>query len=183
MEDNALILDYLPQGRHDAKKMFRREPVAYAIGEREFKIFELTPRDGVTLVIGEKVYIGRELDERKKIAHVRARIDYGDLTHTAQMELPFIISELIKQREVEFVDFFNRAQPVSMRFHMLELLPGLGKKTMEMIVAERKRGDFASLTDIKERVNGMHSPEKLLANRITLELKDEDQKYRLFVKR
>lgn len=183
MEDYAYVLDYLPQGRHDAKKMFRREAVAYAVGENEFKIFELSPKDDISLVISERVYIGREIEDREKIAHVRARIDYHDLTHTAQAELPFIISEVIKKREDEFLEFFNKAQPVSMRFHMLELLPGLGKKTMELIVAERKRGDYQSLEELKERVPSIHDPAKLVANRIVLELKDEDQKYHLFVKR
>ena len=70
-----------------------------------------------------------------------------------------------------------------MRFHMLELLPGLGKKTMEMVVAERKKGDYASLAEIKERVPSIHTPEKLVASRIVLELKDENQKYHLFVRR
>ncbi len=183
MEDYAHILDYLPQGRHDAKKMFRREPVCYAIGENEFKIFELNPKDNVQLVIGERVYIGKEVDQREKIAHVRARIDFHDLTTTAQAELPYIIAEIVNKRESEFLDFFNRAQPVSMRFHMLELLPGLGKKTMEMVVAERKKGDYESLAQIKERVPTIHAPEKLIASRVVLELKDENQKYHLFVKR
>lgn len=183
MEDYAYVLDYLPQGRHDAKKMFRREPVCYAIGENEFKIFELNPKEEAQLVIGERVYIGREVDQREKIAHVRARIDYHDLTTTAQAELPYIIAEIIQKREPEFIEFYNKAQPVSMRFHMLELLPGLGKKTMEMMVAERKRGEYTSLADIKARVPSMHAPEKLIANRVVLELKDENQKYHLFVRR
>ena len=183
MEDHAYILDFLPQGRHDAKKMFRREPVCYAIGENEFKIFELNPKEGAQLIIGERVYIGKEVEDREKIAHVRARIDYSDLTTTAQAELPYIIADIITKREAEFLEFFNRAQPVSMRFHMLELLPGLGKKTMEMVVAERKKGDYTSLANIKERVSSIHTPEKLVASRIVLELKDENQKYHLFVKR
>ena len=54
MEDYARILDYLPQGHPDQSK-FHREPLAYAIGLDEFKLFELVPRDGVTLSIGQRV--------------------------------------------------------------------------------------------------------------------------------
>ncbi|MBZ5529558.1 MAG: DUF655 domain-containing protein [Acidobacteriia bacterium] len=54
MEDYARILDYLPQGLPD-EKMFHREPVAYAIGEDQFKLFELVPKQGITLNVGDKV--------------------------------------------------------------------------------------------------------------------------------
>ena len=37
MEDYAFILDYLPHGRGD-KRGFRREPIAYAIGDMEFQL-------------------------------------------------------------------------------------------------------------------------------------------------
>ena len=38
MEDHARILDHLPQGHPDQSK-FRREPLSYALGEAEFKLF------------------------------------------------------------------------------------------------------------------------------------------------
>ena len=65
MEDYARILDHLPQGHPDQSK-YHREPLAYALGEDEFKLFELVPKDGVDLGIGQKVYIGKEIDLRKE---------------------------------------------------------------------------------------------------------------------
>ncbi|MCK4444747.1 MAG: DUF655 domain-containing protein, partial [Thermoplasmata archaeon] len=52
MEDYAHILDYLPQGRHEGGRI-TKEPVAYALGEDEFKLFELIPKENATLVIGD----------------------------------------------------------------------------------------------------------------------------------
>src|SRR3972149_3587239 len=71
-EDDARTLDYLPQGHPDQSK-FHREPLAYAIGVDEFKLFELVPRDGVALSIGQRVYIGKDVDQRKEIMHVKRR--------------------------------------------------------------------------------------------------------------
>jgi len=65
MEDFAYILDYLASGLPDQRR-FRREPVAYSIGDSEFKILELTPKPGITLNVGEKVYIGKEMEKREK---------------------------------------------------------------------------------------------------------------------
>jgi putative nucleotide binding protein len=63
---------------------------------------------------------------------------------------------------------------------MLELLPGIGKKLMWSIIDERKKGDFKSFQDIRERIPSLHDPAKVLAHRIEEELKDDFIKYRLF---
>jgi len=182
MEDYARILDHLPQGHPDQSK-YHREPLAYALGEDEFKLFELVPKDGVDLGIGQKVYIGKEIDLRKEILHVKRRVGFEELTTAAQKELPFVVQEIVKDKEEKFIGFFNKAQAITTRFHMLELLPGLGKKTMWAILEERKKGPFKSFADFEQRVSSVHHPEKLVAKRIEMEISDPTQKYRLFVAR
>ncbi len=163
--------------------MFHREPVAYAIGEDQFKLFELVPKQGVNLNVSDRVYIGKDLDLRQEILHVKKRISYNELTNASQSELPFVIMEIIKAHESRFVQFFNEAQAITTRFHMLELLPGLGKKTMWAIIEERKKAPFADFADLAKRVPMAHQVEKLVAKRIEEELSNPDQKYRLFVAR
>ena len=182
MEDYAHILDYLPQGL-PAERGFRHEPLAYALGEIEFKLFELVPKPNVQITIGERVYIGKEAEQRDKIAHVKRRVGYEELTAAAHAELPFVIADVAKQNEVRFVQFFNEAQAITTRFHMLELLPGLGKKTMWAIVEEKKKGPFKSFEDIAKRVASFRHPEKVIAKRIEMELSDPTQKYHIFVAR
>jgi len=182
VEDYARIIDYLPQGLPDERK-FKREPAAFALGEDEFKLFELEPRPGVSLNIGERVYIGKDVEQRKEILHVKRRISFPDLTNAAQSELPFVVQQIIKDKESRFVQFFNEAQAITTRFHMLELLPGLGKKTMWSILEERKKGAFKDFQDISKRVPLAHQLEKLVAKRIEEELSDPSQKYHLFVSR
>ncbi|MCJ7606684.1 MAG: DUF655 domain-containing protein, partial [Thermoplasmata archaeon] len=133
MEDYARILDYLPLGMPDERK-FRRESVAYALGEDQFKLFELIPKPDVNMSISDRVYIGKDLDLRQEILHVKRRISYEELTNAAQSEMPFVVMDIIKANEERFVKFFNEAQSITTRFHMLELLPGLGKKTMWNII-------------------------------------------------
>ncbi len=182
MEDYAYILDYLPHGRPD-EKSFRRTPIAIAVGESEFKLFELIPKPDVSLIIGERVYIGKDKDKRSKILHVKRRIAFNELTHAAQAELPYVLEDIIKKREEDFVKFFNNAHPITTRLHMLELLPGIGKKTMWAILEERKKGAFQSFEDLKNRVKLPHHPEKLIANRILYELQHRYEKYKIFVAR
>jgi putative nucleotide binding protein len=182
LEDNAYILDYLPEGL-PGERSFKREPIAYALGESEFKLFELVPKPDAIIMIGEKVYIGKDVDKREKIQHVKRRMGYEELTSASHSELPYIIQDLVMDNENRFVQFFNSAQAITTRYHMLELLPGLGKKTMWAILEERKKGNFKSFKDLSDRVPSVKHPEKLVAKRIEIELSDPHQKYHLFVAR
>ena len=78
------------------------------------------------------------------------------------------------------VEFFNKAQPLTMRMHQLELLPGLGKKHMWEILEARKDKDFESYEDIKKRVKLMPDPEKAIIRRIQAEIEGKE-KHRIFV--
>ncbi|MBX8634637.1 MAG: DUF655 domain-containing protein [Candidatus Thermoplasmatota archaeon] len=182
MEDYAYILDYLPQGS-PSERSFKHEPTSYAIGSEEFKLFELVPRQGVVISPGEKVYIGKEMNLRQHIIHVKRRLSYDELTSNSQSELPHTLEQIVLDNETRFVRFFNEAQPITTRLHTLELLPGLGNKTMWAIIEERKKEKFRSLADLEKRVPTLHNPAKLIARRIVEELSNRDQKYRLFVAR
>jgi putative nucleotide binding protein len=182
MEDYAYVLDYLTQGRATDSK-FRREPVAYALGAAEFKLFELVPKPGAQMTVGQRVYIGREMDQKTEIMGVKRRISYNELTSAAQKELPFVIEQAVKDQEQRFVDFYNKAEAITTKFHMLELLPGLGKKTMWALVEEKKRGAFKSFEDMEKRIPVLRQPIHLIAQRILKELENPGEKYRLFVAR
>src|SRR2546423_6137958 len=104
MEDYARILDYLPQGHPDQSK-FHREPLAYALGVDEFKLFELVPRDGANLSIGQRVYIGKEVEMRTEILHVKRRVGPQGLGAAARKELPSGRHAVSTGREEKFGDF------------------------------------------------------------------------------
>ena len=180
MESYAYILDYLPQGRAE-EKGYHKTPIALAIGETEFKLLELIPKNDTVIAIGERVYIGKEPEKRAKILSVRRRISYSELTAGATNELPYILEAIIQSREQDFVKFFNTADSINSRLHSMELLPGLGNKIMWGILDERKKELFKSFNDLTERVKTLHNPQKMLANRIVEELKERHEKYKLFV--
>lgn len=181
MEDFVFVLDFLPNGRADLPS-HRRESVAYGIGDSQFTMLELIPKPGATLQVGDRVYIGKDVEKRDKIAKVKGRVDYAQLSASSHGELPYVLLKMIKEQEARFVKFFNDAPPITTRYHSLELLPGLGKKTMTGVLDERKKAAFASFEDLKARVSAVHSPEKLIAHRIELELSDPHQKYHIFTR-
>jgi putative nucleotide binding protein len=80
------------------------------------------------------------------------------------------------------VDFYNDAQPITLRLHQLNLLPGIGKKLRNNVLDERKRGPFESFAELEERVSGLHRPREVLVERILEELREDDLKYKTFVR-
>jgi putative nucleotide binding protein len=184
MEEHAIVLDYLPQGRHEGDKpVYKREPVAYAMGEEFLTLIELVPRKGVSLESHERVYIGK--DERDKIEYIKKRAEYDDLTSAAKSELPYAVDEIVTKNEAKFVEFFNESQAISTRLHRLELLPGIGKKLMWELIDERK-DPFKSFDDISKRIKSLPDPKKLIVKRILSELEGKERKlgkgkYKLFV--
>jgi len=178
-EEFAYILDYLPYGRTDDNRpMYQKKPLAQGIGEKHFVLVEMMTKENVIPRSYDRVYIGE--GDRPVIDHVKRRMVFNELTNSAQMELSGVIEKIILSDEKRFLSFFNDAYPITTRLHMLELLPGIGKKLMWAIIEEKKKGKFESIAQLVSRVKGLHTPEKLIMNRILDELKDENIKYRVF---
>ncbi|MDK2862449.1 DUF655 domain-containing protein [Methanoculleus receptaculi] len=182
-EVNAVVLDVLPMGymSADQRPGYRREPVVQAVGTDQFKLLELVPKPGADIQIHDRVYIGDE--ERDKIERVKRRIGYEDLTATAKLELPFVVEQIVRENEQRFVDFFNKSVPITPKFHMLHLLPGIGKKLLWEILEERGKKPFESFEDISRRIRLLSHPDRMIVTRILREIEDPNEKYHVFTSR
>jgi putative nucleotide binding protein len=178
-EVNAIVLDVLMKGHpDDPRPTFKREPIVQAMGLEQFKLLELVPKPTAQINLYDKLYIGDA--ERDKVERVKRRIGYDELTQTAKGELPFIIEKVVKEREQDFVAFFNKSISITPKLHMLHLLPGIGKKLMWEILETRTRKPFESFADISARIKAIPHPEKMIQARILEELQDKDVKYHVF---
>lgn len=173
LEENAIVLDYLPTGRSSSA---RSEPIVQMLGDEKFTLLEAVPKS-TEIRIGEKVYIGK--GERDKIAIIKGRLLYSDLTEGAKNELLDAVSGIIRGNEKKFVGIFNTAGPLNIRIHSLELLPGIGKKHLTAILDARDQKEFESFQDITQRVPLLQDPVKLIAERVIVELKGESRFYLL----
>ncbi len=171
LEEYALVLDYLPTGKSFS---VRSEPIVQLIGETRFTLLEAVPKNP-EIKVEERLYIGK--GERDKIALIKSRLTYANLTEGARSELHVAIAKIIKSNEKKFVDFFNNASPLNIRIHALELLPGIGKKHLLAILDAREDKPFESFEDMGKRVSLLQDPIKLLTDRIILELKGDSRFY------
>jgi putative nucleotide binding protein len=181
MEEYAHILDYLAQGLPTGGYA-KREPLCYAVGEEEFKLFEIIPKANAVINIGDRVYIGKDANLRAQVDHIKRRVGFDELTSAAKAELEFVVLDIVMNDQKRFIRFYNEAEAISLRKHMLEELPGLGKKTLISILDERKKGSFKDLAELGTRVPLLKGPEKLIVKRIILELSDTTLKHYIFVR-
>ena len=121
-------MDFLPHGySEDSRPFHKKEAIVQAVGRSKFTLLELVPSTGSFLKPYDEVYIGE--GKRDKISYIKSTLQAFRLTQTAKTELPFIVEKIVELDETRFIEFFNKAGPISLRSHTFELLPGVGKRS------------------------------------------------------
>ncbi len=114
----------------------------------------------------------------------RKPLAYNDLTDIAKSNLPEAVKRIVADNEEFFVSFFNVAAPINIRLHALELLAGIGKRTVKQIISERSKRPFTRFEDVKRIIKV--DPVDALVDRIVNEIRGERsrqnyQHYYLFI--
>jgi putative nucleotide binding protein len=177
-EEFAYVLDFLPRGKSVVIKG-REGPIVQAIGEERLTLLELLAMEKQNFEPGEKVRIGKE--GREKIISVLGKLSFEELTPEARSNILSIVETIVKSNESKYVQVFNELQPLTPRLHGLELIPGIGKTFMKLILENRERQPFTSFDDIQTRV-ALREPAKLIAKRIVEELSG-GSRINLFIKK
>ena len=108
-------------------------------------------------------------------------MEYSKISSSAQSELDLVVETIVTANEQKFVSYLNNAQPLTPRIHALELIPGIGKTYMKIMLEEREKQEFESYQDLQDRV-GFKEPIKHISERILDEITGESR-MNLFVKR
>ncbi len=176
----SIVLDYMPQGNVlDKHPHHRTSPLIQAVGTKYFTLLEIVPAPNISVKIGERIYIEQAISAGPQPFRVDDKILWQDLTSLAKDNLGNVLREIIKEKERVFVEFFNQASPINIRLHMLSLIPGIGKKTLDTILAERKKSRFTSFEDIATRTK-ISDPVGALVERIITEMMG-GERYYLFI--
>ena len=150
-----------------------------ALGEERLTLLEILGVEDSVFDIGEKIYIGKE--GRTKVQSVLGKLDYKQISGSSQSEIDNVVKTIVTNNEERFVDYINNAQPLTQRKHSLELIPGIGKTYLKLIIEQINKQKFLNYKDMEERA-GLKEPVNHLSKRIIEEISGETQ-FRLFVKR
>ena len=177
-EEYAYVLDYKSRAKSTTVRG-RTGIIVVALGEERLTLLEILGIENSTFDVGERIYIGKE--GRTKVQSVVGKMDYVKISDSAKDEIPTVVESIVTKNEAKFVDYINNAQPLTPRIHALELIPGIGKTYLNVIIKEREKGLFASFDDIEKRA-GWKEPVNHLSKRIIEEISGETR-MNLFVKR
>lgn len=175
-ETTVIVLDYLAHGHGSDGRRFDSGPLAQAIDVDHMRLYELNLTDDSDASIGDRLTLRPRDDGIEEFRE----IGYSDLSTGAETELEYVIEETVEGDPERFVTVYNEAQPITLRLHQLNLLPGIGDKLRDDILDARKRQPFADFVDVADRVSGLHDPISVIQDRILEELRGDDIKYALF---
>src|SRR3989344_8321512 len=174
-DEFLIVLDFLSKGKPGDR---RAEPVTQGVGEKYFSLLEVVVKEGVAVKVKDRLYIGE--GKRDQVKYIRSKISFSDLTSYAKDVLEEVVNEAVAKDEKRFVDFFNKSIALTTRMHSLELLPGVGKKHLWSIIAERKKKPFETFDEIRQRITMVGDPRRMIIRRIMDELQEKDR-HQLFV--
>jgi putative nucleotide binding protein len=177
-EEYAYVLDFNPRGKSSTVRG-REGIIITAIGEDRLTLLEILGASNSTFEVGERIYIGKE--GRTKVQSVLGKLIYEHISSSVQSELQTVVENIVTTNESKFVEYLNNAQPLTPRIHALELIPGIGKTYMKMMLEEREKKKFESYQDLEERI-GFKEPVKHISERILDEITGESR-MNLFVKK
>ena len=176
-EEYAYVLDFNSKGR--ALTVRGRDGIIItAIGEDRLTLLEILGSEDSVFDVGEKIYIGKE--RRTKVQSVLGKLDYEQISSSAQSELSTVVQSIVENNEQRFVDYVNNAQPLTPRKHSLELLPVIGKTYLKVIIEQINKQKFTDYKDLEERA-GLKEPVHHISKRIMEEITGVTQ-FKLFVK-
>ncbi|MDA7941670.1 MAG: DUF655 domain-containing protein [Nitrosopumilus sp.] len=160
------MLDFNPRGRSLVSRG-RSGALAVVIGEGRLVLLEVETRPGASPSPGDRMRLSGA--DGPGEARVVGRVEYRRLPRHVQNLVGGIVEQIVRSSEARFVDYVNRAGPVSQRAHALEMIPGVGSTVFRVILDERGRAPFSSYKDIEERT-GLRDPAGRLAERMTEEV-------------
>ena len=172
------MLDFVERGKSSTVRG-REGIILTALGEDRLTLLEVLGVENTTFEVGERIYIGKQ--GRTKVQSVLGKLEYAKISQTAQSEISGVVQKIVTQNEKRFIDYLNNSQPLTPRIHALELIPGIGKTYMKIMLEEREKRKFESFEDLQRRV-GLKDPIKHIAKRIMEEITGE-ARMNLFVKK
>ena len=105
-----------------------------------------------------------------EVSQILGTTRHRELPTSAQNSLHEVLSDMVSANPKPLLDFYNKAGPVSLKFHAFQLLPGIGPSKAQQMVKSRKREGWMTIEEVDEAC-AIESLE-LFVGRLVDELKD-----------
>jgi putative nucleotide binding protein len=144
--------------------------IIHCITEHHLHLIKARANSGCgILATGQKLDLPDE-EASEKIALVLGRGRYRELPNSAQIALIEVIKGILKDNPESSLTFYNRAGPVSLKFHAFQLLPGVGPRKAKQMMNSRVSAGWMSFEEVDEActIDSL----QLIVERLVEELQD-----------
>ncbi|MHA2248704.1 MAG: DUF655 domain-containing protein, partial [Candidatus Kariarchaeaceae archaeon] len=148
-EETGIVLEVIPTDLNRRRDKYKDQPIVQAIGTFWFTLLEIIPNDENTIMLQDEITLSK--DERSQVKTIIGRINFENLTSIAELQLPIAIDKILETQSKRFLAWLNQSSPISIRLHSLHLLKGIGPKSLNTILQERKIVPFTSYEEFEER--------------------------------
>lgn len=178
-EEDAIVLEVITPDRNRRRGRYGDSAILQVVGTSWFTLLEIIPADHNTVMLGDKIKLGK--DERNQVETIIGRIAHDDLTPVGELQLDSAIETILEENSSRYVNWLNKSTPISLRLHSMHLIKGIGPKSLKVILDERKTKPFESYEEFEERT-GIGNIRGLIKQRIIDELTDPTEKHFLFTR-
>ena len=144
--------------------------IIHCITEQHLHLIKARASPGCgVLAPGQKLELPTE-EGSEKIAMVLGKDRYRELPNQAQAAIVNVMKELLSENPKPCMEFYNRAGPVSLKFHAFQLLPGIGQKKATQMMKSRVSAGWMTFEEVDEAC--IIDSLQLIVERLVEELQD-----------
>jgi len=144
--------------------------IIHCITEQHLHLIKVRANPGCGILApGQKLELPTEV-ESGKIALVLGKGRYRELPNQAQAAINDVMKEILSENPKSCMEFYNRAGPVSLKFHAFQLLPGIGQKKATQMMKSRVSAGWMTFEEVDEActIDSL----QLIVERLVEELQD-----------
>lgn len=144
--------------------------IIHCITERHLHLIKARASPGCGILTpGQKLELPTE-EGSEKIALVLGNDRYRELPNPAQAAIIDVMKEILTENPKSCMEFYNRAGPVSLKFHAFQLLPGIGQKKATQMMKSRVSAGWMTFEEVDEAC--IIDSLQLIVERLVEELQD-----------
>jgi putative nucleotide binding protein len=144
--------------------------IIHCITEQHLHLIKARASPGCGILApGQKLELPTE-EGSEKIALVLGKGRYRELPNLAQAAIVDVMKGILSENPKACLEFYNRAGPVSLKYHAFQLLPGVGPRKATQMVKSRVSAGWMTFEEVDEActIDSL----QLIVERLVEELQD-----------
>ena len=95
-EEDAIVLEVISPDRNRRRGRYSDTAILQIVGTSWFTLLEIIPEDHNTVMLGDRIKLGKE--ERSQVSTIIGRIAHDDLTPVGELQLDSAVQTILEEK-------------------------------------------------------------------------------------